>query len=78
MFCGLFVFFSDARTYLRKLREDQIRDAAMVVQIWEEVLMNYAYNLGDECKSSNATSLTSKRYPPPPLLLLPFFLFTVN
>lgn len=40
--------FEDARTYLRKLREDQIRDAAMVVQIWEEVLMNYAYNLGDE------------------------------
>ncbi|XP_014788919.1 ER membrane protein complex subunit 2 isoform X1 [Octopus bimaculoides] len=40
--------FEDARCYLRKLREDQIRDAAMVVQIWEDVLMNYAYNLGDE------------------------------
>lgn len=52
VFQCLFVFvFPDARTYLRKLREDQIRDAAMVVQIWEEVLMNYAYNLGDERKS---------------------------
>ena len=42
---------TDARDYLRKMREEQIRDGETAVRIWEEVLRDNAYKLGDECKS---------------------------
>ena len=44
---------TDARDYLRKMREEQIRDGETAVRIWEEVLRDNAYKLGDECKSIN-------------------------
>lgn len=39
---------TDARDYLRKMREEQIRDGETAVRIWEEVLRDNAYKLGDE------------------------------
>ncbi|XP_041362007.1 ER membrane protein complex subunit 2-like [Gigantopelta aegis] len=38
----------EARRILRKLREEQIRDGDMVVQLWENVLIDYSHKLGDE------------------------------
>jgi len=41
-------YVSEARDALRKMREDQVRDASKVVQIWRDVLSNYPHKLGDE------------------------------
>ena len=46
---GSFIF-TDARDYLRKMREEQMRDGETAVRLWEEVLRDNAYKLGDECK----------------------------
>ncbi len=51
---------SEARSILRKLREEQVRDGDTVVQLWERVLMEQSDKLGDECTyvvSSNLIDL---------------------
>jgi len=40
--------FDEARTILKKCREDQTRDSDMVVSVWEEVLMDNCHRMGDE------------------------------
>lgn len=40
--------FDEARNILKKCREDQTRDSDMIVSIWEEVLMDCCYKMGDE------------------------------
>ena len=47
----LSILFSDARDYLRKMREEQMRDGETAVRLWEEVLRDNAYKLGDERKN---------------------------
>ena len=47
----LSILFLDARDYLRKMREEQMRDGETAVRLWEEVLRDNAYKLGDECKN---------------------------
>ncbi|XP_046573197.1 ER membrane protein complex subunit 2-like [Haliotis rubra] len=40
--------WEEARSILRKLREEQVRDGDTVVQLWERVLMEQSDKLGDE------------------------------
>ncbi|XP_064597638.1 ER membrane protein complex subunit 2-like [Liolophura sinensis] len=40
--------WQEGRDYLRKMREDQVREGDMVVRIWEEILQDYSHKLGDE------------------------------
>jgi len=40
--------FDEARTILKKCRDDQTRDSDMVVSVWEEVLMDNCHRMGDE------------------------------
>lgn len=56
------MFFSEARDALRKMREDQVRDAPKVVQLWRDVLSNYPHKLGDEGLFKGLTSAIYKFY----------------
>lgn len=47
---SIIFFISDARNYLRKMREEQIRDGEYVVRLWEDYLIDNSHKLGDECE----------------------------
>ncbi|KAL5014483.1 hypothetical protein ScPMuIL_008753 [Solemya velum] len=40
--------WEEARNYLRKMREEQMRDGEYVVRLWEEYLEDNSHKLGDE------------------------------
>ncbi|XP_064652261.1 ER membrane protein complex subunit 2-like [Lineus longissimus] len=40
--------WEDARAQLKKMRDENIRDSAEVVDLWDRVLFDFSYKLGDE------------------------------
>ncbi|KAL3889788.1 hypothetical protein ACJMK2_002116 [Sinanodonta woodiana] len=40
--------WEDARDQLRKMREDQVRDGPLVMDLWENTLCDHIHKLGDE------------------------------
>ncbi|ESP03354.1 hypothetical protein LOTGIDRAFT_205044 [Lottia gigantea] len=40
--------FDEARTILKKMREEQVRDGDMVVKLWEGFVIHQSHKLGDE------------------------------
>ena len=50
-FLYMLLILPEARTTMKKYREDQIRDSDLVLSLWEDVVSDKCNRLGDECMS---------------------------